>query len=170
MNRSLLAVVAATALVSGCTMAKISGRGPHPLILNNPTQKVTVVNHLSAQKRVVFDYTGSFDVSEVLGDAMRMNTTADAVTNVTITVKSDVVDFLINAITLGLAQAKTFAVEGDLVKLGTGVAALMKQGTVLSQAADGAPLTGNLADFAGEGASSPVVVRTEQGLALVKLP
>lgn len=51
--------------VSGCTIAKISGRGAQPLLLNNPQKKVEVLQRVNVSKMRVFDYTGAFDVSEV---------------------------------------------------------------------------------------------------------
>lgn len=159
--------LATLVLLSACTMAKISGRGSSPLLLNNPTQKVTVLDHFTASKRIVFDYTNAFDVSQVLGDEMRKHPGGDAVTNLSITVKSGMTDFFINVFTLGLAQAKTFEVEGDLVKLGGGMGTVLKEGMVVGVSDSLGVLRGNLADF-HDADTAPTVIKTEAGLVLVR--
>ena len=65
---------------------------------------------------VTFDYTNTFDVSHLLIEKIQ-GANADAITNITITIKSDVKSFMVNLITLGIAQAKVFSVEGDLVSI-----------------------------------------------------
>ena len=162
------AIVVAGVLFMGCTMAKISGRGPNPLILNNPTQKTQVIDHFTLSKRITFDYTSSFDVSDLVGDEMRLHPGGDAVTNLVITVRSDVGDFFINLFTLGLAASKTFQVEGDLVKIGSGTGQLVREGMVLGKAAIGEPLTAHLADFGGGPGKSPIVARSADSLVLVR--
>jgi hypothetical protein len=120
--------------LSGCTLAKISGRGNIPILLNNPPARVTVVKHVETSKMVNFDYTGAFDVSEVMGD-MLANGNADAITNVTIVVKSTGANFLLNLVTLGIANSKTFEIAGDLVKAPRGLGLLDLPGTeVLARA------------------------------------
>ncbi len=109
--------------LGGCTLAKISGRGTIPILLNNPPAKVTVVKHVETSKTVNFDYTGAFDTSEVLADLLA-NGHADAITNVTITVKSTGMNFLLNLVTLGIANSKTFQISGDMVKAPRGMGLL----------------------------------------------
>ena len=143
-----------------------------PLMLNNPTERVQLVEHFKTSKRIVFDYTGAFDVSEVLADVMQ-GKQGDAVTNLTVTVKSGVGDFFINLFTLGLANSRTFQVEGDLVRRqgtagGTDDDSFgLSAGNLLAQAKESELLMANLADFAGLPEHSPVVLRIDGGLALV---
>lgn len=124
MQRSHLFVPILTLAVlvglAGCTIAKISGRGAVPLIFNNPQKKVEVVQNVSVSKMRVFDYTGAFDVSEVLSEVM-IGSNADAIINLNVTIKTTVVDFLVNLITLGIANSRTFEVQGQAVKAPQGL-------------------------------------------------
>ena len=81
-------------LIAGCTIAKVSGRGSIPMLLNNPAERVTVIEHFKISKMITFDYTASFDVSEIIADKLGRSTEADAVTNISINVKQDVGTFL----------------------------------------------------------------------------
>ena len=122
-------------IATGCTFAKISGRGTTPLLLNNPAERVTLVEHFRTSKRITFDYSGAFDASEVLSDVMQ-GRNADAVTNMVVTVKTTFGDALLNIVTLGFANARTLEVEGDLVmRAGVGGSA---DGS--SDTGDGAPI------------------------------
>jgi len=56
---------------------------------------------------IVFDYTSSFDVSEILAKQFEA-TKADAIVNVVVSLKVDVLSYLLNVVTLGLANAKVF--------------------------------------------------------------
>jgi len=103
-------------LLSGCTIAKISGHGPLPLLLNQPTGKVRVIKNINVSKMVVFDYTGSYDVSEIIMDEFE-KIDADAIINITIVLKNTVADFFVNLITLGLAQARTVEIQGQAVRI-----------------------------------------------------
>lgn len=114
-------------LANGCTIAKISGRGAIPLILNNPPKKVEVIENVKISKMRTFDYTGAFDVSEILSEIM-VKSSADAVINLTVTVKQGVPDFFVNLITLGLARATTFEVQGQAVKAPDGIGDLIMPG------------------------------------------
>ncbi len=165
MQRALLGGI--ILLGSGCTMAKISGRSTTPLLLNNPTQRVEVVQHFAESKRITFDYTSAFDVSEVLGNVINSNR-GDAVANLTITVESDVTDFFINLFTLGFAQAKTFKVEGDLVKTSRAAGAIGAADIIERSGADGS-LKAKLQDFSGNPSDSPIVMRSGNELALVRV-
>lgn len=102
-------------LLGGCTIAKISGRGAQPLLLNNPPVKVEVVQNIKVSKMILFDYTGAFDVSEVLSEIL-IGSNADAIINLNITLKTTVLDFIVNLVTLGLANARTFEVRGQAIK------------------------------------------------------
>lgn len=156
MSRRIAIAFVFAASLAGCTVAKVSGRGTAPLILNNPTQRVTLVESFDRQKMVMFDYTGAFDVSEVLGDMLR-DKKADAVTNLVITIKSTVPSFAVNVVTLGFANAKVFQIKGDLVRL-NGVASLPgDDATIIAHSPTLEGLRGNVADFDGEGPSATIL-------------
>ena len=164
----LVTGVLMASLMCGCTVAKISGRGPSPLILNSPSQKSELIVHFTASKRITFDYTSAFDVSDLVTDELKKYPQGDAVTNLTINIRSEASDFFINLFTLGFAASKTFQVEGDIVKLGGRAGQVMRDGTVLGKAAPGAPLSAQLPDFAGAPSESPIVVRAGEELVLVR--
>ena len=123
-SKTMVALLFMAVMVSGCTVAKISGRGSMPMMLNTPPQRVEVIEHFTESKMVTFDYTGAFDVSDVLADKMQQSD-GDAITNLVIEIKSDFGTFMVNLITLGLANAKLFSVEGDLVKIEGGISGLL---------------------------------------------
>ncbi|MDH5526590.1 MAG: hypothetical protein OEY97_04700 [Nitrospirota bacterium] len=123
-------------LLSGCAVAKLGGRGPVPLLLNNPPVDTELVAHFSKKKLLMFDYTSSFDVSEMLGEQIQ-SSGADAVINLSVIVKVTPLAYLLNAFTGGLAGAKTFYVSGDLVRFPHGSAGLLPV-----PGADGALATG----------------------------
>ena len=110
-------------LTMGCTIAKISGSGEVPLILNQPQAKVTTIEKFEHSKHIAFDYTSAFDVSEVLDEVM-INTNADAIINIKITLKETVGDFFLDLITLGLAQSRHFIVSGTAIKAPEGLSFL----------------------------------------------
>ena len=116
---SLVLLIACCA-VSSCTIAKISGRGAVPMYLNTPQSKVESVSHLEQTKILNFDYTGSIDASEVIGDAL-VKSGGDALINVVLTLKVTPTNFLINLVTLGIANSRTFMVSGDVVKTAVGL-------------------------------------------------
>ncbi|MDZ7691763.1 MAG: hypothetical protein U5K69_11670 [Balneolaceae bacterium] len=101
-------------------MAKISGKSSKPLMLNNPTVKTEIVGNFDETELRTFDYTGAIDVYEVLSNVIA-ESDADAVTNLTITLKSDVGTFFLNLVTLGIANAYRVGVTGDLVNLPEGM-------------------------------------------------
>lgn len=145
-------------ILSGCTIAKISGKGSLPLLLNNPSQKVKVLSHFKESKMITFDYTSSFDVYEVIAERLA-NTNADMVTNLTITIKSDVGTFMVNLFTLGLANARTFQVEGDFVKVVGGVSSLMDGHQVLGVAKTASELKDLMKNLAANGQKVKNIVR-----------
>jgi hypothetical protein len=112
-------MVAVLGLAEGCTLAKISGRGAIPIMFNNPPTRVQLVRSVEVKKMRAFDWTASFDVSEVLGDVIAM-TDADAIINVAITVRSMPLDWIVNMLTLGLANSRTMYITGDVVRVRDG--------------------------------------------------
>lgn len=111
----LAAALAVTLLGSGCTMAKISGAGPRPLLLNNASGKFDVLKHFVVEKSVSFDYTNSAELDQLVAEVLTQ-TNADAIINLRITVKQSVGDFVLTSCTCGLANARTWSIEGDAIK------------------------------------------------------
>ena len=167
MRKSVVLLFVVALSISGCTYAKISGRGSIPLLLNNPPQKTSLVEHFAESKRRNFDWTGAFDVAEILGNAMKKHPAADAVTNVSITVGADFGSFVINLFTIGLANSLIFTVEGDLVKLGSSLGSL-PAGSRLDLADSTGILKANIREFMGDPSASPLIVRTPNGLAILR--
>ncbi len=128
---TLVSLVLLMAMVSSCTVAKISGRGSIPLMLNNPTERVEVIERLDESKMIKFDYTSAFDVSEILAEKLQQSD-ADAIINLAITIKSTFASFLLNAVTLGIANAKVYSVEGELVKIKGDVSSLLESYEVVA--------------------------------------
>ena len=167
--RAILMLAAVAFIANACTIAKISGRGSQPLMLNNPTAKVQVLSHFKESKMVTFDYTSAFDVSEILAEKLA-SSQADAVTNLSITVKTDAAAFCINLITLGLAQAKVFAVEGDLVKAPQGLGSLLDNSKILVEANNIEEIKQYLKklDLEKDNVAAPTIIRTENGFAVIE--
>ena len=117
LSKRTLAVLALIGLttMSSCTLAKISGRGAKPILLNNPPREVEVVGQLDSSKLVTFDYTNSYDISEVAAEAMNA-ANGDAVINASFVVKGDARTFFINLFTIGLANARIFEAKADIVR------------------------------------------------------
>ena len=74
-----------------------------------------LMEHISVSKNSNFDYTSSFDVSDILADEIAEKK-PDAVINTTITIKIDVDNYLINLFTLNLAKSRKIIVDADLMK------------------------------------------------------
>lgn len=125
----IVAALAMTIIViEGCTMAKISGKGTIPLMLNQPQAKVEVIQQIKESKMIVFDYTSSFDASEILSEVFT-ETDADAIINLVFTVKTTPADFFINLFTLGIANAKTMEMSGQAIKAPEGLGSLSIPGS-----------------------------------------
>ncbi|PIU45425.1 MAG: hypothetical protein COS95_03510 [Ignavibacteriales bacterium CG07_land_8_20_14_0_80_59_12] len=154
--------------VGACTLAKLTGRGPVPILLNNPRAKVDVIKHIRDSKMVVFDYTGVFDASEILSKHFE-ETKADAIINVTFAIKSDVGSFFVNLITLGIANARVMEVEGDLIKAPQGLGLLDIRGSeTIAIAETIEELITKASDSASLNAAPQMIVRSENGFKLVR--
>lgn len=110
-----LALIATIVSMNSCTIAKISGKGAVPVLLNQPSEGMELTEHVKIKKNSNFDYTSSFDVSEVLSKEVSLKK-PDAVINTTITIKHGVDNFFINLFTLGLAKSRKIIVEADFMK------------------------------------------------------
>ncbi len=96
----------------------------------------------------------------------KKNPGANAAANVTISEGSDVAKIFVDLITIALENSKVFSSEADLVD---GALGLLDHSGM--QVADSTgQLRMALSDFAGNAASSPLIVQTAQGLAAVRRP
>lgn len=111
----IVAVVLSGLVMQSCTVAKISGKGAVPVLLNQPEDRMQLVAHIKVQKNINFDYTGSFDVAEVLAQRIA-ETQPDAVINTTVTIKQGIDNWFLNVITFGFANSKKFVIEADLMR------------------------------------------------------
>jgi hypothetical protein len=102
-------------IIESCTIAKISGKGAVPVLLNQPSENLQLVEHITIKKNSNFDYTSSFDVSELLSKKVAEKR-PDAVINTTVTIKSSIDNFFLNLITLGFAKSRKISIEADLMK------------------------------------------------------
>jgi len=102
-------------IIESCTIAKISGKGAVPVLLNQPSENMQLVEHITIKKNSNFDYTSSFDVSELLSKKVAEKR-PDAVINTTVTLKSSIDNFFINLFTLGFANSRKISIEADLMK------------------------------------------------------
>ncbi len=101
--------------MQSCTIAKISGRGAVPIMLNQPSEQMQLVEHITVKKNSNFDWTSSFDVSEVIARKVAEKQ-PDAVINTTVTIRTSIDNFFINLFTLGLAQSRKIIIDADLMK------------------------------------------------------
>jgi len=116
MKRSLLFVIISMALFTqSCTVAKISGKGAVPVLLNQPAEQMKLLEHVTFKKNRNFDWTSSFDISEILSKKVAEQK-PDAVINVTVTIKSGIDNFFINVFTLGLARSRKIVIEADFME------------------------------------------------------
>ena len=115
-NSILILVVFAYGLfMQSCTIAKISGKGAVPVLLNQPSEQMQLVEHITIKKNSNFDWTSSFDVSEVISKKVAEKQ-PDAVINTTVTIKMGIDNYFINLFTLGLAKSRKIVVDADLMK------------------------------------------------------
>jgi hypothetical protein len=110
-KKSLFLGVVCVALLNGCTIARIYSTSGNEVSLTDA--KHAGGEAFKIEHRISFDYTGAVDVQEVLreryGSGHRFQ-------NVSVKLKVKPEDFLINLVTLGIAQSKTFEISGDKVR------------------------------------------------------
>jgi len=109
------AIVAFLFMIQSCTVAKISGRGAVPIVLNQPSEKMQLVEHIVIKKNRNFDWTSSFDISEVIGKKIAEKQ-PDALINATISIQTSVDNFFINLVTFGLARSRKIVFEADVMR------------------------------------------------------
>ena len=99
------------ALVSGCTMARIYSTSGNTVALT--TVKPGRAESFTITERMMFDYTNSLDVQELI---RRKFGSGVLVQNVTVKLQQDPVDFVLNVVTIGIAQSRTFEISGDIIR------------------------------------------------------
>ena len=160
---ALLAFIASIGVMGGCTVAKISGRGSIPLMLNNPPARVEVIEQFEETKQILFDYTSAFDASEVISQKIARSK-ADAVINVGITIHYSIVDVFLNLITLGIANSKTFEISGQLVRAPRGLGSLSVPGSeTLAESKNLGDLVPGMLQDPEQNPSSSMIVRVGEG-------
>lgn len=133
--------------ITGCTTAKISGRGTQPLVLNQLNEETESVGQIDTKKMKTFDYTGAIDVSEIIGGKLNQSN-ADALTNTTVTMGSSPGTFFLNLVTLGLANTYNATVQGDLVRVTSPSSSAIEAPTLDSlQTQPGYPAKANVAEI-----------------------
>lgn len=111
----IVTIFALALMFESCTIAKVSGKGAVPVLLNQPSDNLQLVEHITITKNSNFDYTSSFDVSELLSKKVAEKR-PDAVINTTVTIKSSIDNFFLNLFTLGFAKSRKISIEADLMK------------------------------------------------------
>ena len=109
------AIIAFLFTIQSCTVAKISGRGAVPIVLNQPSEKMQLVEHIIIKKNRNFDWTSSFYISEVIGKKIAEKQ-PDALINATISIQTSVDNFFINLVTFGLARSRKIVFEADVMR------------------------------------------------------
>jgi hypothetical protein len=110
-KKSLLAAFLAITALNGCTIARIYSTSGNEVSLTDsarPSGEPFKIEH-----RISFDYTGAVDVQEVLRERYGSGQKFE---NVSVKLKVKPEDFLMNLITFGIAQSKTFEISGDKVR------------------------------------------------------
>src|SRR5438046_550399 len=99
------------ALLSGCTLARIYSTTGNTVALT--TVQPGAGESFVLTKHIAFDYTSAVDVQELVRAKYGSGGT---VQNVSVKLQSTFGDFMLNVITLGLAQSKHFEVTGDYMR------------------------------------------------------
>jgi hypothetical protein len=110
-KKSLLVVLLVALALNGCTIVRIYSTSGNEVALTD--SKGQSGEAFKLEHRISFDYTSSVDVQEVLRERYGSGQKFE---NVSVKVKVKPEDFLINLVTLGIAQSKTFEITGDKVR------------------------------------------------------
>ncbi len=109
--RFFLTFAVIATMSSGCTMARIYSTSGNSVSMTDSTKSGG--DSFKIEHRLVFDYTGALDVQELLRDRYGSGHQFE---NLSVKIKQEPVDIIVNLFTLGLAQSKTFEISGDKVK------------------------------------------------------
>lgn len=96
---------------AGCTVARIYATSGNDIAMTDSSPAGG--ESFKIEQRYMFDYTGAVDVQELLRERFGSGHKFE---NVSVKIKVDVPDALINLVTFGIAQSKTFEISGDKVK------------------------------------------------------
>jgi len=108
---TVLCLLVLSMSLSGCTIARFYSTSGNTVAMTSLKQEPGET--VTATKRIIFDYTAAIDLQEVLREKVGSGVT---VHNVSMKLKLTPVDFLLNLITLGFGNSKTFEITGDVVK------------------------------------------------------
>lgn len=111
----VLIVLACVIMLGSCTIAKVGGKGAVPVLFNQPSEGMQLIEHIKISKTVSFDYTNAYDVSTILSEEIAKKK-PDAVINTSIAIKTTVGNYFLNLVTCGFASAKTVEIEADFMK------------------------------------------------------
>jgi hypothetical protein len=111
----LVPAIAIVFILNSCTLAKIGGRGAVPIILNQPYEKMKLVEHVTIKKNTFFDFSNSFDISYVIAEKV-VERQPDAIINTSITIETGIDNFFFNLFTLGLANSSKIVIDADFVR------------------------------------------------------
>ena len=109
--KPLLTLILTLPLFSGCTMARIYSTSGNDVSMTDMTKSGG--ESFKIDHRMLFDYTGAVDVQELLRDRFGSGHKFE---NLSVKIKQEPADILINIVTIGIAQAKTFEIAGDKIK------------------------------------------------------
>jgi hypothetical protein len=110
-KKSFLAAILAITALNGCTIARIYSTSGNEVTLTDLDRQSGEA--FKIEHRITFDYTGAVDVQEVLRERYGSGQKFE---NISVKLKVKPEDFLINLITLGIAQSKTFEISGDKIR------------------------------------------------------
>ena len=105
----MLALV--TSMSTGCTLARIYSTSGNAVSMTDTSKSGGEA--FKIEHRLVFDYTGAVDVQELLRDRYGSGHQFE---NLSVKIKQEPIDIIVNIFTLGIAQSKTFEISGDKVK------------------------------------------------------
>jgi hypothetical protein len=111
----IFVAIASVIIMGSCTVAKIGGKGAVPILFNQPSEGMQLIEHVKIAKTISFDYTASYDVSTILSEEIAKKK-PDAVINTSINIKVTVGNYFLNMVTCGFASAKTVEIEADFMK------------------------------------------------------
>lgn len=106
----LLVILACLIATTGCTVARIYSTSGNSVAM---TDTAGSGESFTIEHRLVFDYTSAVDVQELLRARYG---TGHQFENISVKIRQDPIDVIVNIFTLGLAQSKTFEVTGDKVR------------------------------------------------------
>jgi len=115
MNQSIKTFLLLTVIFSSCTIAKIGSKGPIPILLNQPSKQMELIQHIRVSKNIHFDYTNTIDAYSIIADRIALMK-PDKVINCSIIIKIGVDNYFLNYFTFGLANSRKIVVEADFVK------------------------------------------------------